>query len=147
MSTAVAVCDISSFMYEIDGIGGKQNPARVKRTRRVFPRSICKASSARAEMLWCGELVRVLSRAIAVFDNFARTLPKKVCKFGFYCKGCRCDCARLVLRPGPENPSHLRNRMRLVRDGRTALDSYCCSRIPGIRMGDSPPAFPALSSV
>ena len=76
-------CDV--LMYEIGGSEGENNPARVKRTRRVFPHLTCKASSACAEMFWCGELVRVRSRAIAVVDYFAITfVQKQSAKFGFY---------------------------------------------------------------
>ena len=46
-------------MHEINGSDGEDNSPRVKRARRVFPRPTYKASSACAEMLWCGELVRV----------------------------------------------------------------------------------------
>ena len=54
-----AVCDISLLMHEIDGIEEEDNPPRVMRTRRIFPRPACKASSACAEVLWFGELVGV----------------------------------------------------------------------------------------
>ena len=76
MRTA-SVWDMLVLMHEIDGSKGDDNPSRVKRTRRVFPRPIYTASSACSEMLWCGELARVRSRAIAVGDYFARTLSQK----------------------------------------------------------------------
>ena len=37
---------MSLLMHEIDGSEGRDNPPHVKRTRRVFPRPIYKASSA-----------------------------------------------------------------------------------------------------
>ena len=64
-------------MREIDGSEGEDNPPRVKRTRRAFPRLAYKASSACAEMLWFSELARVRSQAIAVcfrlfLENFVQ---------------------------------------------------------------------------
>ena len=55
--TAV-VCDMPLLMCEIDGSEGEDIPPRLKRTRRTFSGPTYKASSACAEMLWCGELVR-----------------------------------------------------------------------------------------
>ena len=67
---------MSLLMHEIDGSEGDINPPRVKRIRRVFPCPTYNASSACAEMFWCGELIRAGGRAIAVVDYFARTASK-----------------------------------------------------------------------
>ena len=67
-----AFCDLSLLMHDIDRSQGEGNPARVKRTRRVFPRPTDKASSACA--LRCsgaansGECVR--NRAIEFVADF-----------------------------------------------------------------------------
>ena len=112
---------MSSLTHEIDGSERQDNPTRVKSTRRVIPRLTYKASSACAGMLWCDELVRVRTRAIA-FTILRQLCRKKISKFGFRYKGCRFDSARLVLRP--ENTKtwyhihHLRVRTRdYIRDG------------------------------
>ena len=63
-------------MLEIDE-SERDKLQRVKRTR-IFPRPTYIASSARAEMQWCGELIRVRARsqAIAVVEIFVRTMSK-----------------------------------------------------------------------
>ena len=67
------------LMNEIDESEGVDNPPRVKRARRVFPRPTYNTSSACAEVQWCGELVLARSQAIAVFDYSVKTLLKKGC--------------------------------------------------------------------
>ena len=73
------ICNMSFWMHEIDGNNGEDNPPRVKRTRRVFPRPIYEASSARA--LRCSGVANsceyVRGRAIAVVDCFSRELCSK----------------------------------------------------------------------
>ena len=72
-----AVCDMHVV---IDARNRRERGTTLlKRTRRVTPRPIYKAASACAEMLWCGELERVHSLAIAVVDYFERTLFEKQC--------------------------------------------------------------------
>ena len=83
-----AVCDML-FMHEIDGSDGEDNPPRVKRTRRVFPRPTYEASSACA--LRCSGAANsrecVRSQATAVVDHFSRQLcSETICKFIFHYK-------------------------------------------------------------
>ena len=99
-------------MHEIDRSEGEDNPPRVKRTRRVFPRHTCKASSACA--LRCSgranswEYVVERSPLLIIFhEGF---LQKPICKFGFHYKGRRSDYVRLIL--PSENPAHFLFRIR-----------------------------------
>ena len=80
-SSSVVVEDEDSRRLQhavVDARYRGDNPPRVKGTPRVFPRPTYKASSACTEMLWCGKLFRVRSRAIAVVDYVATTLSKKL---------------------------------------------------------------------
>ena len=74
-----AVCEMSLFMHEIVGGEEEDNPPRVKRTRRVFPRPTYKGSYVCA-LIYSGaanpcEYVR--GRAIAVVDYYSRELCSK----------------------------------------------------------------------
>ena len=100
-------------MYEIDGCEREDNPPRLKRKRRVFPRPTYKASSACA--LRCAGAANsceyVHGGAIAVVIIFRENfVQKSTCKFGLHYKGRRCDSACLIL--PSENQAHFLFRIR-----------------------------------
>ena len=79
---------MSLLMHDIDGSEGRDNPPHVKRTRRVFPRPIYKASSACA--LRCSSAANSCENAverspllIIFHEGFVK---KTICKFGLHYK-------------------------------------------------------------
>ena len=106
-------CDICmSLMPDIDGSEGEDNPPRMKRTRRVFPRPTYKASSACA--LRCSVARNsweyVVERSPLLIILHEGFLQETTSKFGFHYKGRRSDSARLIL--PSENQAHFLFRIR-----------------------------------
>ena len=82
-----AAYDMSLLMHEIDGNEGRDNPSRVKRTQRAYPRPTYKASAACAllKMLWCSEPVYmcVVKRSPLLLIFRQNFVSKTICKLSF----------------------------------------------------------------